>query len=188
MVVARPAQPSDSGRLCELSGLARRELELMRGGHVLVGSLGRALAPGAPFSQEVEEPAAHVVVGVMEGGCVVGYGTCRLRCLAGGERLGSIDELYVEAPWRRRGVGRALAKALVDWCLLQGCTGVDAPALPGDRAAKSFFEKAGFTARLLVMHTSLPAAPGQVAVAEGASASAGVAQAASPQPCLEVGP
>jgi len=173
VVVARPAQPWDSGRLGELWDLAWRELEVLRGGHVLVGSLGRALKQGAAFGQEVAEPAQHVVVGAIDADCVVGYGRCRLRRLAGGEQLGSIDELYVEASSRRRGVGRALTKALLDWCLLQGCVGVDAPALPGDRAAKSFFENAGFTARLLVMHTSLPASLGQAASSGGATGSTG---------------
>ena len=35
---------------------------------------------------------------------------------------------------------------------LADVSGVDATALPGHRQAKNFFERAGFTARLLVMH------------------------------------
>jgi hypothetical protein len=38
---------------------------------------------------------------------------------------------------------------------LRGCSGVDATALPGNRATKNFFEESGFTARLLVMHHRL---------------------------------
>ena len=34
----------------------------------------------------------------------------------------------------------------------RGASAVDAFALPGHRAAKNFFETAGFTARALVMH------------------------------------
>jgi hypothetical protein len=41
---------------------------------------------------------------------------------------------------------------LIAWCRAHGCTGVDVMALPGHRAAKNFFEEAGFTARKLVMH------------------------------------
>ena len=33
--------------------------------------------------------------------------------------------------------------------------GIDATALPGNRATKNFFEAHGFTARLLVMHHAL---------------------------------
>ena len=52
-------------------------------------------------------------------------------------------------------VGRAMAESLMSWCRSQGCSGVDASALPGSRAVKSFFEANGFTARLLVMHRPL---------------------------------
>jgi hypothetical protein len=42
--------------------------------------------------------------------------------------------------------------SLLAWASERGCQGVDATALPGDRATKNFFEGSGFTARLLVMH------------------------------------
>jgi hypothetical protein len=45
---------------------------------------------------------------------------------------------------------------LVGFCRAAGCAGVDAFALPGHRAAKNFFESAGFTARALVMHHAFP--------------------------------
>ena len=41
---------------------------------------------------------------------------------------------------------------LLEWFRGRGCNGVDATALPGNRATKNFFEMSGFTARLLVMH------------------------------------
>ncbi len=43
-------------------------------------------------------------------------------------------------------VGEGLLEQLVAWCREQGCVGIDAFALPGHRAAKNFFETAGFTA------------------------------------------
>jgi hypothetical protein len=51
-----------------------------------------------------------------------------------------------------------MADQMVNWCQEQGCIGVDANALPGSRAVKSFFEAGRFTARLLVMHRPLPPA------------------------------
>ena len=39
-----------------------------------------------------------------------------------------------------------------------GLTGIDAPALPGNRDAKAFFERHGMRARLLVMHRPLAGA------------------------------
>ncbi len=51
-------------------------------------------------------------------------------------------------------MGEQVARELVDFCVASGCTGVDATALPGHREAKNFFERAGFSARSLVMHRS----------------------------------
>jgi hypothetical protein len=53
-------------------------------------------------------------------------------------------------------VAEAMVAALDDWARTLGCAGIDAPALPGNRAAKAFFEGQGFLARLLVMHRPLP--------------------------------
>jgi hypothetical protein len=48
-----------------------------------------------------------------------------------------------------------LMEAAVSWCAAQGCTEVDALALPGDRATKQRLEAAGFTARLLTLNRRL---------------------------------
>lgn len=63
-----------------------------------------------------------------------------------------LDAIYVEPAARGVGVGDAMMAAVLAWATQEGCEGVDAPALPGNRAAKAFFEGQGFTARLLVMH------------------------------------
>ncbi|MGH9181071.1 MAG: hypothetical protein ACRDY5_05080 [Acidimicrobiales bacterium] len=49
-------------------------------------------------------------------------------------------------------MGRLLA-----WFGDRRCAGIDAVALPGQRATKNFFEGNGFTARLIVMHRRLGA-------------------------------
>ena len=66
-----------------------------------------------------------------------------------------LDACYVEPGARGVGLGRLLLDAAVAWLEAQGCPGVDGVALPGDRAAKSFYESAGFKARLLTMHRAL---------------------------------
>ena len=153
-ITARPAVTTDYQRLAELWGAARAELRGLRGGSVLIGLSERATAGDASFAEYVQGQGHHVVVGALSG-AVVGYGTCRTRPQSEGGPIGSIEELYVAMAARHQGVGRAMAKALVNWCVGQGCTGVDALALPGNRAAKSFFEAEGFTARLIVMHRAL---------------------------------
>jgi GNAT superfamily N-acetyltransferase len=65
--------------------------------------------------------------------------------------------VFVEEGARGVGLGEAILEDLVAWFADRGCVGVDAPALPGHRQAKNFFEAHGFVARLLVMHH--PTAP-----------------------------
>jgi ribosomal protein S18 acetylase RimI-like enzyme len=153
-ISARPALAADCGRLAELWEAANGELQNLRGGPVLIGLSERMRSGAASFAQQVENPEEQVVVGTLMG-TVVGYGTCRAQAQGQGEPIGQIEELYVEIEARHQGVGRAIAKVLVDWCRARGCAGVDALALPGNRAAKSFFEAEGFTARLIVMHRAL---------------------------------
>ena len=43
---------------------------------------------------------------------------------------------------------------LIAWAHEAGAVGIDALALPGDRATKNFFETAGLTARAILVHRS----------------------------------
>jgi GNAT superfamily N-acetyltransferase len=114
------------------------------------GSLERARAgSGAGYVAELAGETRVIL------GEIVGYGTCRLLKLSDGERLGSVQDLYVVPLARRNGVGRAMADQMANWCALEGCIGIDASALPGSRAVKSFFEAEGYKARVLVMHRPL---------------------------------
>ncbi len=150
----RPAVAGDIAGLVELYEAAVAELGAMRGGRTLLGLDGRPRPLAASFRRQLESPDEHLVVGTL-GGAVVGYGCCLARALPGPARLGVVRELYVSPAARRAGVGKAVAQSLMHWCRSQGCTGVDADALPGSRPTKSFFEANGFTARLLVMHRPL---------------------------------
>jgi GNAT superfamily N-acetyltransferase len=70
-----------------------------------------------------------------------------------------VAALYVVPAARGVGVGEAMMERLLAWFARQGCRGVDAEALPGDRASKSFWEDAGFRARLITMHRDLDDGP-----------------------------
>jgi GNAT superfamily N-acetyltransferase len=152
---ARPARRADVDRLASMYRDAVDELSPMRGGRVLLGLNRREQPLAGSFISQLEDPRQFVVVGVLGGDDVVGYGTCRTLELSDDERVGSVEDLYVEPAARQGGAGRAIAELLVRWCSSEGCIGVDANALPGSRAVKSFFEAEGFTARLLVMHRPL---------------------------------
>ena len=72
-----------------------------------------------------------------------------------GRVSGLIECCYVEPDARGVGVGSSLMEAAVAWGRDQGCTDVDALALPGDRQTKQRLEAAGFTARLLTLSRRL---------------------------------
>ena len=155
VALARAARPADIHSLVEMYAEASSELSPMRGGRVLLGLNQREAPVEESFSRQLEDPRQFVVVSVLGGDEVIGYASCRTLELPEKERVGSIQDLYVKPAARRGGAGRAMAELLVRWCSSQACIGVDANALPGSRAVKSFFEGEGFTARLLVMHRPL---------------------------------
>jgi GNAT superfamily N-acetyltransferase len=149
---ARPAVVDDLSRLAELILQARGELGPTRGGGVF---LTREARPDRPdLSAGIDDPDRAVWSGTIDG-FVVGYASAHDEELEDGSRLGVIDSLFVEPEARSVGVGEALVNQVLDWCRDRGCAGVDATALPGNRATKNFFEESGFTARLLVMHRRL---------------------------------
>ncbi len=125
-----------------------------RGANLLFAREARRDPVDVSIKAEIGDPTRSVWVGTIDD-YIVGYAAGRIEDLAPGERLGVIEDLFVEAEARSVGVGDALANAIVGWFMSRGCTSADALALPGARATKNFFEESGFTARLLVMHRRL---------------------------------
>jgi ribosomal protein S18 acetylase RimI-like enzyme len=151
---ARPATASDLPALVDLATRALAELAPMRGGAVFVQREGRAVPVEETLQRDLDDDGAIVLAGTIDE-VVIGYATGRTEMLRDGAVHGVIDDLYVEEGARSVGVGEALMAQLLDWFRARGCAGVDATALPGNRATKNFFEESGFTARLLVMHHRL---------------------------------
>jgi len=150
---ARAAHGAELARVAELARELRSELRDERGGTLWETREARPEPLDDAIAELHERDDALVVVGTTEG-VVVGYGLGRWETLRDGTRLGVIDEIYVEPEARGVGVGELVVERLVAFCVDAGCIGVDATALPGHRQAKNFFERAGFTARSLVMHRS----------------------------------
>jgi ribosomal protein S18 acetylase RimI-like enzyme len=150
---ARRATVDDVARVAELAQEFRAGLRIERGGALWATREARPEPLDVALASLIEAGDAAVLVGTFDD-AIVGYGIVQVERLRDGSHLGVIEEIYVEAEARAVGVGELLVEALVAFCVDAGCAGVDAAALPGDRQAKNFFERAGFTARLLVMHRS----------------------------------
>jgi ribosomal protein S18 acetylase RimI-like enzyme len=151
---ARPASAADLDRLVELARALRDELRVMRGGALWELRESRVQPVVELFESLLGRPDATVIVGTYDD-VVVGYGTLEIEALTDGTRLAVIGDLYTEPEARAVGVAEAVAAELVTHAKDAGCVGIDAFALPGHRQAKNFFERAGFTARALVMHKAL---------------------------------
>jgi GNAT superfamily N-acetyltransferase len=148
------AREAVAGDLPEVAGLWRSavgELASERGGRIL----GLEQQTPEPIEESLsrlnEQSGAAVMVGTLDD-VIVGAATVVALDLVDGTRIGRIGLLYVEPEARGVGVGEALIAKLTVWCGENGCDGIDAMALPGMRETKNFFERSGFTARLLVMH------------------------------------
>ncbi len=146
----RRADPGDLARCAELVDEAADEANASRGGELAEGLSERRTT--------VEEWAEGgiLLVGEFEGTTVgLGAGLVAEAVLGDGRRLGRIECCFVETDAREVGVGEALVEELLAWFTAQGCTDVDALALPGDRRTKQLYEHSGFKARLLTLHRPL---------------------------------
>jgi N-acetylglutamate synthase-like GNAT family acetyltransferase len=147
----RRAEIADLDRCRELVAEAIGASSVQRGASLLVAAAGG----GAHelVDRWHDDPSAVLLAGTYDG-VVVGVAAGTLAALDG-RRLGRVECCYVEPDARAVGVGSTLVETLVAWFAEQGCTDVDALALPGDRSTKQLFESSGFKARLLVLHRSL---------------------------------
>ncbi|HEV3130844.1 MAG TPA: GNAT family N-acetyltransferase [Acidimicrobiales bacterium] len=157
MEAVRTATVEDTRRLLELSEEFVRGVTSTRGGSLLVQPSLEASGDGGlvgRLPQLLGDDTCLVLVGTIDE-VVTGFALCHVEDLAGQGRRGILDGCYVEPGARGVGVGRLLLDTAVTWLEDHRCQGVDGIALPGDRAAKNFFESAGFKARMLTMYREL---------------------------------
>ena len=148
-VAARRAEAGDLARLIELDAEARAGLVTQRGG---ILRLRREVSPFDPAA--LDDPRALVVVGVIND-VIIGFAAVAAETLGDGGELAVLGGLYVEPDAREVGVGEAMMDLVLAWSEERGSGGIDAVALPGDRATKNFFERYGLTARAIVVHRVL---------------------------------
>lgn len=173
---ARQAVASDVPAIVELAREGIAELALLRGGTVWQRREARQepIAAGLADAVAAAGSDAAAVVGTVDG-TVVGYGLSRVDALDDGGRLAVVTDLYVHPGARGIGIGEAMMDQLVAHATAAGAVGIDALALPGDRATKNFFETFGLKARAIVVHRHL----GEAASAEAQAAATDVGGPAS---------
>ena len=152
METARPAIPGDREELASRWRPAVEELDGQRGGWALAGSLHRADLD-AFLRSALDDPDRLLVIGLIDDVPVGLASLCATRDRR--EPLGWLELIYVEPRARQVGVAEVMLALATARCREWGMAGLDAPALPGNRSAKSFFETQGMQARLLLMHRPL---------------------------------
>jgi GNAT superfamily N-acetyltransferase len=152
---ARPAEGAELPVVVELGRQARDELRAFRGGALWEAREALAEPLAETYGRLHDAPTGRVVVGLLDD-VILGFAVGEVERLGDGRCLGRIHEVFVDEGARGIGLGEAILDELLTWFTGQGCVGIDAPALPGHRQAKNFFEAHGFVARLLVMHHATP--------------------------------
>ena len=155
---AVPASGEHLDALAALATEAVAEQADARGGWIWSRREVRTRPFSESFGRALDDPDQAMWVGLIDG-TPVGYAAVAVESLQSGDRLGRVTDLYVTTGARDVGVGEELIGEVLRWCEQRDCVGVDSLALPGNRATKNFFETFGFTARLLVLHRRLSAAP-----------------------------
>jgi ribosomal protein S18 acetylase RimI-like enzyme len=153
---ARAAEAGDLDAIVALARGAVVELADLRGGSVWRRREARQepLEPSLKEAVGASGPDSAAVVGTIDA-AVVGYGLSHIEALDDGSKLAVVTDLYVDPEARGIGIGEAMMDMLVAHAEAAGAIGIDALALPGDRATKNFFETFGLKARAIVVHRPL---------------------------------
>jgi len=152
-VVARPATAGDLEAVTQLASLARSESHDERGGYLLFDLTHASVADHARYETAHAGAESTVVIGGVQGE-IVGYATARI-VRGAAETVCLIDELFVHPQARSVGVGQALLEQIQAWARDHECSYVESQVLPGNRAAKNFFERVGMVTRAMRVSAAL---------------------------------
>jgi N-acetylglutamate synthase-like GNAT family acetyltransferase len=143
--VIRRAEITDAAQLGELEAAARHSLIDQRGGAAL---LAEQPAVG-DWIPAIEDHARWIAVAELDG-FVVGY----LELTVTGD-VAVVRQVYVQPEARQLGFGDGLLDAARHEAQRHGCSALEGFALPGDRDTKNLYERAGITARKIIVSTRL---------------------------------
>jgi ribosomal protein S18 acetylase RimI-like enzyme len=158
----RPARPADLPRVSQLAA------ELVRQHHALDAERFLLVEPIAEgyrrfFTGELRREAALILVAEDDApdaaGQILGYAYATLESRNWNDLLdaaGKLNDLFVDAEARRRGVGRALARAVLAELAARGAPRVVLMTAWRNPDAHAFFEALGFRRTMLEMTAELP--------------------------------
>lgn len=145
--VVRVARADDVADLVLLEATARESLLDARGGrrwldeHRLVGD---------GWEQAIADPGRIVFVADLEE-----YPVGFLVLVFEADGTARIDQVFVLVEARHLGFGDAMMEAAVACATERASVRIEGEALPGDRETKNLYERAGITARLIVLSSAL---------------------------------
>ena len=154
MEAARPATPTDVPALAAIGRAMLAGMADQRGGELFTRREARPEPFDVDLLDAVDDPERLLLTGTFDD-VPLGYAVVRREQLRDGAFLAVVEDLVVDPAARGVGIGEALMDAALAWAEQQGCFGIDAMALPGDRQTKNFFESFGLKARALVVHRDL---------------------------------
>jgi ribosomal protein S18 acetylase RimI-like enzyme len=100
---------------------------------------------GIYLKQQIRSSRACVLVAEVQGslcGFIIGVlQSCGPQARGS---LGHISDLYVDTPYRRRGIGKALVQEVKNWFVHQGVQGITVQVADRNRSARLFWYQMGF--------------------------------------------
>jgi len=153
LVAARIATDADLDLLSDLATAEAERTRPERGGQWHLDHDHDRRVPAVVLADRLHRPDGHVVVGTIDG-TVVGYATAYLSPTVDGS-LCMIDELVVHPEARAIGVGSEILAAVRTWAIEHQCQAIESQVLPGNRAAKNFFERVGMKTRKMRVSAQL---------------------------------
>lgn len=141
----RPIDPADADAVAALEREARSALIEQRGGPAHLAERP-AVGDWASILLQTDQ---HVWVGTIDD-VVVGY--LQLQIVAA---AAEVMQVYVHPEAREVGFGDWLLEAAIAAARSLDCTVLEGTALPGDRATKNLYERAGIKARKITVSVPL---------------------------------
>ena len=141
----RTAVPADAASLATMETAARAHVFYQRGGPALLAEQ----LPTSDWSTAIDDPQRAILVGTLDEQ-VFGYLELRFN-----DGTAVVHQVYVDPEARELGLGDWMIEAALAAARARSCRVFEGFALPGDRETKNLFERAGITARKIVVSTRL---------------------------------